>query len=113
MLVQGTKPNGLNVKTYDLVGRRVVYLGDYEIAMKDFCAMVRYVLTNTDLVGNNDPRLGLVNWVRELTKLPSWADMRFDFANPSGIRRLGLPNARQRYMKDKIAKMRRKQPRAK
>jgi hypothetical protein len=59
----GTKPAGLAIKTYGFgpMGQ-TVYLGDYEISLKDFLIATEYVLTNTDL-DPDDPRLEFVKAV--------------------------------------------------
>jgi hypothetical protein len=71
-LDRGTKPVGLRIKTYGLgplekLGQKVdvVYLGDYEISLKDFLFAADYVLTNTDL-RPNDPRLTFVEHVQSM-----------------------------------------------
>jgi hypothetical protein len=33
---------------------------DIDIPMSDFCCLIEYVLTNTDLQGLNDPRIDLI-----------------------------------------------------
>ena len=66
LLNQGTKPEGLEVKTWGIVGLAVVHLGDYEISMEDFLSVVRYVLTN---LNPNDPRLRFIKWVRSLEQV--------------------------------------------
>jgi len=54
----GTVPKGLDVKTYGLKSLPEVRIGEYELSMKDFCYMVEYVTTDTDLEPY-DPRIGL------------------------------------------------------
>ncbi len=44
---------------------------DIHIGMKDFVALVEYVLTNTDLM-ENDPRLELVMFCKELKQIPGF-----------------------------------------
>lgn|GEM_PF-7065385 len=73
VLNQGTTPVGIEVKTLGFGEDQVVHLGDYEIAMADFCALTIYVLTNTDLVGDKDPRLALIEEMRKLEKVPGYA----------------------------------------
>jgi len=63
-LTCGTKPNGLSVKTVG-VGIDTVFLGDYEISLKDFLFAAHYVLTNTNLE-EGDPRLQFVESVRTM-----------------------------------------------
>ena len=45
-----------------------VLLGDYKIPIDDFCCLVEYVLSNTD-VRPNDPRLKLVECVNKVKEL--------------------------------------------
>ena len=71
-LDQGTKPEGLEVKTWGVVGlKSVVHLGDYEISMADFLSVAQYVLTNTNL-DPNDPRLEFVKWVKSLEQVKGY-----------------------------------------
>lgn len=72
----GTIPDGLPVKTYGL-GDNPVFIGDYEIALRDFLAAAMYVLTNTDLLAN-DPRVAFVTEIRGLAVIPGY--------NPGGVR---------------------------
>lgn len=66
-----TKPHPIEAKTYPslmpVAGelKRFVQLGDYSIPIDDFCALVEYVLTNTDL-DQDDPRLDLVEKIKHL-----------------------------------------------
>jgi hypothetical protein len=66
ILEMGTKPEGLEVKTYGfgLMGNSV-YLGNYEISIEDFLVTALYVLTNTDL-DVNDPRIQFLKCVHSL-----------------------------------------------
>lgn len=50
-------PEKLTAKTS--IGN-VVFIGDYQIPMDDFCCLVDYVMTNSDIYGPNDPRLKLI-----------------------------------------------------
>ncbi len=64
----GTKPAGLEVKTYThTLGSlgKSVHLGAYEISLEDFLVAAGYVLTNTDLAPN-DPRLQFVKYVQSM-----------------------------------------------
>lgn len=69
------------VKTY---GADVVALGNEDISMKDFCTAVKYVMENTDLLGDSDPRMALLNYIKKLEILPGY--------NPGG-KRLGTPES--------------------
>jgi hypothetical protein len=42
---------------------------DIEIPLDDFCALVEYVLTNTDLK-KNDPRLALIEKIKQTKIIP-------------------------------------------
>jgi len=57
-----SSPQGIFAKTFS---SRTVLLGDYEISMSDFCALVMYVLTNTNL-DPSDPRYDLVDAIKKL-----------------------------------------------
>ena len=50
---------------------------DIEISLEDFCCLVNYVLTNTDL-HKDDPRIPLVEKIKNLQLLPGY--------NPGGTR---------------------------
>ena len=82
ILEQNSKPAGLYLKTWD--AKRVT-LGDYDLSIEDFGAMVEYVMTNTDLV-ENDHRLELLRTLQKLEVVPGWN-------TNNGSKRLGLhPN---------------------
>jgi hypothetical protein len=49
--------------------------GDAAIPADQFCEIVKYFLTNYDLV-KNDPRPGLVEFVRSLKTVKGWAEGR-------------------------------------
>jgi hypothetical protein len=42
------------------------------MSIQDFLKMVRYVLTNTDLDDEQDPRLKLVEWAQSLKVVPGY-----------------------------------------
>jgi len=63
VLEMGTQPAGLQVKTFGF--DNTVFLGDYEISLKDFLVVAKYVLTNTDLEPN-DPRLQFVKCIQSM-----------------------------------------------
>lgn len=74
----GTKPADLEVKTFGhgLMGS-TVFIGDYEISLMDFLAAAEYVLTNTDLKPNDDPRLQFVKCVESMKEVDGYnADMK-------------------------------------
>lgn len=72
-LSEDTIPRGLTVKTFGPpTDANVVHLGQYEIALDDFLAVAFYVLTNTDLDGDHDPRLEFVATVNRLQEIPGW-----------------------------------------
>ena len=65
----GTKPDGLEIKTYGFDGmRNVVHIGSYEISIIDFLYAAHYVLTNTALEPN-DPRLQFVKCVKSMEEV--------------------------------------------
>jgi len=67
VLNQGTRPVGLEIKTFGFGSDAdVVVLGDYEISFADFLSAAKYVLTNTDLMPN-DPRIRFVMEVQLMT----------------------------------------------
>lgn len=53
--------------TIKKLGKPTKFIGA-ELTMGDFCEMVKYVMTNTDL-NSDDPRLELVRWVSELKQV--------------------------------------------
>lgn len=63
---------------------KVILLGEYEIPLDDFCKLVEYVLTNTDLDAN-DPRLELVDKIKRMEIVDGFATM---MTNTSGSKRL-------------------------
>lgn len=63
----GTKPHG-TVAVTDFDGE-YVGVADLQISTADFCQLVIYVLTNTDLQPN-DPRLHLMNQIAKLNVIP-------------------------------------------
>ena len=67
-LALGTKPNGLEIKTFGLMGDNTVYLGDYEISLVDFLCAAEYVLTNSDLQ-QNDPRRQFVRCIQSMREI--------------------------------------------
>ncbi|MEK7555141.1 MAG: hypothetical protein AAB518_04125 [Patescibacteria group bacterium] len=68
----GTKPAGLEVKTFGFIaGSHPVLLGDYEISIEDFLIAANYVLTNTDL-DSNDPRLQFVKCIQSMREVEGY-----------------------------------------
>ncbi|MDB4992039.1 MAG: hypothetical protein JWL75_284 [Parcubacteria group bacterium] len=67
-LNQGTTPDNLAVKTQPRLIDSDVRIGEYSVSAADFCAMVEYVLTNTDLE-DEDPRTVLVERIRGATRV--------------------------------------------
>jgi len=49
-----------------------VFIDHLEIPMGEFCDIVRYVLTNTDLRTLEDPRVNLVETIKSFTCLPGY-----------------------------------------
>ena len=71
LILDRSKPQGLEAKTYgcgmgNAIKNDVVYIGDYEIPEEDFFVLAHYVLTNTNLRGDDDPRLQFVESVRAM-----------------------------------------------
>lgn len=66
----GTKPNGLSVKSNS--ASQTIWVGDYEISMRDFLYAAEYVLTNTDLVSADDPRLRFLRCVRSMCEVEGY-----------------------------------------
>jgi hypothetical protein len=89
-LVLEDSPSGTGkilAKTFD--ASKVLLHGQensLEIDSKDFCVLVLYFLTNTDLV-ENDPRLDLIEKVKSLKQIPGYALL---YNNQSSSIRLGL-----------------------
>ena len=85
-LMLGTKPEGLEIKTYGFPGMQNVYLGDYEISMQDFLLAAHYVLTNGNLK-HDDPRLQFVRCVQVMHIVEGWGreGTRLDSPLPPAI----------------------------
>lgn len=77
----GTKPAGLEVRTYGIGPVNVVFLGDYEISQKDFLIAVEYVLENTDLEPNDD-RLQFVKYVQSMKEIEGYEPRRKRLISP-------------------------------
>ena len=60
----GTLPEGTTART-DFDGE-FVEVGDLQISTADVCQLALYVLTNTDLWAENDPRLHFMNQLAKL-----------------------------------------------
>ena len=78
------KPEGLEAKTA-FTGSDI-FLGDYQISMEDFLALTEYVLTNTDLAGDKDPRWRFITRIRASGIVPGW-----DSAQNSQCLRINVP----------------------
>lgn len=76
--LRGTRPPGLEVKTLDIGGCPVVFLGDHEIPLEQFLVAAQYVLENTDLAPAGDPRLVFAKIVRSMRMVKGY--------NPGGKR---------------------------
>ena len=74
LLERGTKPNGLPVKTFG-IGKDVVFFGDYEVSIEDFLIAAHYVLTNSNLTGEDDPRLQFIECVRSMKVVDGWPNL--------------------------------------
>lgn len=73
-LNQGTRPDGV---VASCPTAEVVLIGELELSMVDFCELVLYALTNTDLVAG-DARLHLMNQIAKLSPIQGH--------NPGGYR---------------------------
>ncbi|MDP1689604.1 MAG: hypothetical protein Q8L52_00120 [bacterium] len=99
LLEQGTKPKSLAVKSVpsglgaQVFGGEGVHIGDYCLSMEDFCAMVRYVLTNTNMEGEQDPRLKLVGDIKNAQTTEGFIEIIQGKKTPD-LRRLALPDYR-------------------
>lgn len=71
ILGMGTRPAGLEVKTFGFGPTNTVHLGKYEISFEDFLVAAEYVLTNTDLEPN-DPRLQFVKCVQSMKEVTGY-----------------------------------------
>lgn len=97
LLDQGTQPESLPVKSVSsglgaqAFGGEGVHIGDYLLSMEDFCAMVRYVLTNTNMEGEQDPRLQLVGDIKNAQTTDGFTEV-VGGKEVLGLRRLTLPN---------------------
>lgn len=61
--------SNVEVKTWGAIlpiYEKTIFFGDYEISLSDFMHAAMYVLTNTDLVGDSDPRLRFLREARLL-----------------------------------------------
>ena len=95
-LEQGTDPAGLQVKSTsgpgsELFGGEGVNIGEYRLSMEDFCATVRYVLTNTNMEGEQDPRLKLIGDIKNARMTDGFTEIRHGQEIPD-LRRLILPD---------------------
>ena len=64
LLLGNSQPSNIPVKTHGVgILKEVIFFGEYEIPMDDFLSAVEYVLTNTDLIAN-DQRLQFVERVK-------------------------------------------------
>lgn len=70
LLENGTRPNGLEAKTWSAAAP--LMLSGYAISPDDMCDLVRYYLTNADIGGPTDPRLKLVNEIRDFEIVDGW-----------------------------------------
>ncbi len=68
-LNDGSMPE-VSLKTFGM-GKENVFLGDYEISLKDFLRAAHYVLTNTNLT-ENDPRPQFLECVRSMIEVKGW-----------------------------------------
>ena len=83
--------DGVEVKTSGAVdsAKKDVFFGRHIVSMSDFCAAVHYVLTNTDLLPENDPRQKLVEAIKGYQIVPGYGG--------SGSTRYHFPGADSLY----------------
>lgn len=55
-----------------------IAIGDEVVGLRDFLMLAHYVLTNTDLEGDDDPRFQFLECIRAMHKVEGW--------NPEGKR---------------------------
>lgn len=63
-----------------------IRIGEHYVNVEDFCEVVMYFLTNTDLE-DQDPRLALVSRVKGLGFTQGWNDGNLRFDEPQGGKR--------------------------
>ena len=61
LLNHDSSENILCKSSYD---SREIYIGQYSIGQFDFCTLIEYFLTNTDLI-NNDERIILIDKIKK------------------------------------------------
>jgi hypothetical protein len=79
VLSEQTEPPHIEAKTHDvrIEGKQLVRIGKYFLPFEDFFVLVRYVMTNTDLEGPDDPRVKFLETMKQLKKEPGfskWVD---------------------------------------
>lgn len=67
-LNRGSKPDGLEAKTFGLHGDFTVFIGEYELSMEDLFILTHYVLTNGDLQ-KDDPRRQFIDCIRSMREV--------------------------------------------
>jgi len=84
----GTVPKNLPTKSVGhsslahVLGGEGIHIGEYCLSMQDFCALVVYVLTNTNLVGDDDPRVKLIDYLKEAKIVPGYESRAEDSEKP-------------------------------
>jgi len=77
--------NELRVSTNSIFNS--VTVGQYSLKLEQLLLIAKYVLTNTDLVGDKDPRLEFVRAVRSMKKAKGYKKgaKRLDFVRPEDV----------------------------
>jgi len=77
--------NELRVSTSSLPSS--VTVGEYSLKLEQFLLIAKYVLINTDLVGDKDPRLEFVRATRSMKKTKGYKEgvKRLDFTRPGDV----------------------------
>jgi hypothetical protein len=77
LLEKGTKPHGLSAKTMggQTMGAQTLILGEYEISMFDFLCLAHYVITNTNLEGESDPRLQFIESMKAMEAVDGYPEI--------------------------------------
>ena len=83
ILEQDTNPKSLYVKAY---APKMIIIGDYEIGEKDFFAVIRYYMENTNLE-ENDIRFKIIEYMKTLKEVDGYS-----FMDNSGEKRLSIEN---------------------
>ena len=61
-----TSEKTFEIKSWGSPLPHVMEIGDVTMSYQDFCEIIEYFLTNTHLEDENDPRIKLIEYVRNL-----------------------------------------------